>query len=126
MLEQSKSGMMTLDHYIEKNNIAKADFIKCDIDGAEVPFLRGARRTFASKKPVILIEVSTNHQEAHGHLPREIFEELNMLGYSFFSLHNKRKLKPIPVNKFDSVFKENVICLPKAKLWFLPKLQKLS
>lgn len=126
VLEQAHGNMTTLDSYIEKNNISKVDFIKCDIDGAEVPFLRGARKTFVSKKPAMLIEVSTNHQGAHGHAPREIFDELNMLGYSFFSLHDKRKLKPITADKFDSVFKENVLCLSKEKLPFLLKLQKLA
>ncbi len=108
--------IMTLDNYLEKHGINRVDFIKCDIDGAEVPFLKGANRTLTSRRPIIIIEVSDWAQNAHGHLCSELFGLINKLEYTFFSLHTRHELKIIEPKDFTRNFKEDVLCLPKEKL----------
>lgn len=39
-----------------KNKLDRLDFIKCDIEGFEVKFLRGAKQTIKKYKPILLIE----------------------------------------------------------------------
>lgn len=110
-----KSGIghiTTLDHYVHKNEVPKIDFIKCDVDGAEVLFLKGARETISSQKPVIVIEASGAHGRSSCY---EIFQELSAFGYTFFSLHHKAKLKPISPSEFNDRFKSNILCLPGEK-----------
>lgn len=51
------------------------DFIKCDVEGAELQMLRGARRLFTGKRPIFLCEIHSN--ENRGALQRE----LTALGY---------------------------------------------
>ncbi len=120
-LVTGNSKMMTLDDYVELNSINKVDFIKCDIDGAEVLFLRGARKTIETKRPVIIMEVNERAQKAQGHSCREIFEELERVGYAFFSL--RFNLKPIGASGFRRNFKDNILCLPADKLDLLYHLK---
>lgn len=46
---------MTLDTYVESKGIERVDLIKMDIEGAEIPALRGAARTIAAHKPKLAI-----------------------------------------------------------------------
>jgi len=110
----------TLDNYIHKNSIPRVDFIKCDVDGAEVLFLRGARGAISLNKPAIVIEASGAHGRSSCY---EIFSELNQFGYKFFSLHHKAKLRPIETSQFNGNFKSNILCLPDDKLEFINKLK---
>jgi FkbM family methyltransferase len=50
-----------LDEILENLGIAKIDYIKMDIEGAEREALRGARRTLRNWKPVLMLD--------HYHLP---------------------------------------------------------
>lgn len=118
-LKKGQCEMTTLDCYIENSSIKKVDFIKCDIDGGEVPFLRGASKTIMRNKPAMMIEVSDWAQQAHGHSCNEILEKLAGYGYNFFSLHHKMKMKPILKKDFGSGHKENVLCLPIEKMYLL-------
>lgn len=118
-LDTGVGSMTTLDHYVEARGIHKVSFIKCDVDGAEVLFLKGAQRTLSAYRPILIIEASG----AHGRPScREIFEELSRCDYLFFSLHYKRRLKTIEPHEFNGRFKENILCLPNDKLDLLQRL----
>lgn len=47
-----------LDNFINENNIQKVDFIKIDIEGAELPALQGMVETITKNLPLVLIEIS--------------------------------------------------------------------
>jgi FkbM family methyltransferase len=46
---------LSIDNFIERNNIRKLDFIKADIEGAEREMLAGARKTLARFSPKLAI-----------------------------------------------------------------------
>ncbi len=46
---------ITIDTYVMKNKLQKVDFIKMDIEGAEVPALNGANQTIKTFKPKLAI-----------------------------------------------------------------------
>jgi FkbM family methyltransferase len=81
--------MDTLDSYIHDNDKPRVDFIKCDIDGYEVPFLRGARNTINKFKPKILIELCEQSQRAFGHSRKELLGLLKDYGYGIERLDGK-------------------------------------
>ncbi len=45
----------TFDAYVERQGLDVVNFVKVDIEGAEMLFLRGARRLFAQTVPPILV-----------------------------------------------------------------------
>ncbi len=48
---------ITIDDFVTKNNIPKIDFIKMDIEGAEMYALKGAEQTIRKFKPVLAISI---------------------------------------------------------------------
>lgn len=46
---------ITLDEWMNENNLSRVDFIKADIEGAERLFLLGAKRTIRRFKPLLAI-----------------------------------------------------------------------
>jgi FkbM family methyltransferase len=65
---------VTLDDYAAQ--FGPPDFIKCDVEGAEVEVFRGARRLLSENRPEILCEL-------HGADKREgLLQDLQALGYS--------------------------------------------
>ena len=53
--------VVSLDQFIEDNNIEHPDYLKVDIDGSEVSFLQGAQKTLRNKKlKKVIFELETN------------------------------------------------------------------
>ena len=74
----------TLDGYAERRGLGRVDMVKLDVDGFEFRVIRGAARTLAAHKPVIIIELGP-HLLAHaGDDVGEMAEFLASLGYKFF------------------------------------------
>lgn len=68
------ASMITLDAYLRQHPLPKIDFIKCDIEGAQLLFVEGAAATLARYQPLLLLEV--NEEDS-----REIFSVLREFGY---------------------------------------------
>lgn len=49
------SQVVTLDAYVRENKIPRVDFIKLDVEGAELDILKGARTCIARWKPILAI-----------------------------------------------------------------------
>ena len=64
---------VSLDDYVK--HASAPDFVKCDVEGAEVEVVRGAQRLLAGKRPVVLCEL---HSEENR---RTLGEEFSRLGY---------------------------------------------
>lgn len=47
--------VVTLDSYVRENKIPRVDFIKLDVEGAELEILKGARTCIARWKPILAI-----------------------------------------------------------------------
>jgi FkbM family methyltransferase len=56
-VESQSAEAVTLDEYVETNGIAKVDFLKIDVEGAEASVLEGATNVLNKHKPILLIEM---------------------------------------------------------------------
>ena len=77
--------LVKLDDYVQKNNIKKVDYIKMDIEGAEINALKGAEKTIKKYHPKLAICVY--HEYLHLF---QIFDYINSLyeGYRFYLCHH--------------------------------------
>jgi FkbM family methyltransferase len=56
-VESESVEAISLDEYVQKKGIAKVDFLKIDVEGAEESVLDGAINVLERDKPVLLIEL---------------------------------------------------------------------
>lgn len=56
-VESQSVEAVTLDEYVQKNGIAKVDFLKIDVEGAEASVLEGATNVLNRDQPTLLIEM---------------------------------------------------------------------
>lgn len=75
---------VSIDDWVESRNIKKIDFIKMDIEGAELDALLGAARTLRCFRPRLAIALYHNREDLYT-IP-SFLESLN-LGYSFYLKH---------------------------------------
>jgi FkbM family methyltransferase len=79
---------VSLDQYCDSH--VAPDFVKCDVEGAEVAVFEGAKRLLRQKRPILLVE--THSAENHKQL-RDTFQEM---GYVCRDL-DKQHLIAVPL-----------------------------
>lgn len=103
-----------LDNYLQAFQIALVDFIKLDVEGAELDVLKGATKLLNHKpRPLIMCELADVRTKAWGYLSEEIYEFLESRGYRWFSTTPDGVLRPCSRKNH---FHENLIAVPEEKL----------
>jgi len=87
--------LTTLDRIVETENIRHLDFLKVDIEGSELVFLRGAERTLRRFKPVMMVELSPGALSVFGSRVVEVVNQLTAYGYTMYRLGKRGALLPI-------------------------------
>jgi FkbM family methyltransferase len=81
--------VVTVDHYVESNGIKKVDFIKCDIEGAELLMLKGAVETISRDSPLIFVEIFDEFCARFGHSATDVVGFILNFGYSYVVLNRE-------------------------------------
>lgn len=87
------------DEYFDKLN--RLDFVKIDIEGAELPALKGMIQSLKKFKPMLLIEMNKTTFNEAGYSMQEVLDFLNNLGYKPFNLFRGRISEVSPNNLMD-------------------------
>jgi FkbM family methyltransferase len=78
-----------LDDFVRSEGIA-VDFLKCDVEGAELLVFRGGVETLRTHRPIVLTEMLRKWSARFGYHPNEIIELLAGLGYRCFTIAGDR------------------------------------
>lgn len=74
----------TLDSYLEQHEVNRLDFIKIDVEGAELSALRGGQKTIDRFHPVIHCECMAAWTVAFDYTPADLVSFLRHHGYAHF------------------------------------------
>ena len=78
-------AMDTLDSYARNKGIDSINFVKIDVEGAEILVLKGMRAILAgSSPPILMLEIFPPWVQDFGFSPNDIFELLHNAGYQMF------------------------------------------
>lgn len=109
------SKMITLDSYIDNNEIKNVTFLKIDIEGGELLMLKGADKLFLQEiPPMFEIEMALDTTTGFNYYPNDLIEYLSSKrDYDFYAIDESRfSLKKISkINKNDKG--ANVLCVPR-------------
>ena len=76
--------MATIDSLTFDRRIS---FIKCDVEGAEMFVFKGAEKSIATDRPVILCEIEHGHTARYGLTAAKVVSHIASLGYSVHALY---------------------------------------
>ena len=103
-----------VDDVLLELGISRVDFIKLDVEGAELSALKGTARLLRGvARPAILVEVQDIRTRPWGYPSRAIVEFLIRAGYRWFELNADGSLRPTPheLNYYDA----NLVVLPRER-----------
>ena len=100
-----------LDDVLAELGVHKVDFLKLDVEGAELPALYGAMKLLQREpRPAILAEVQDTRTRPWGYAAKDILQFLIRMDYRWFAIAAKGALLPISCDqeKYDA----NLVALP--------------
>src|SRR5882672_8888662 len=110
-----------LDDVLWRLKVDVVDFIKLDVEGAELSVLEGAGRLLQGpSRPVILTEVQDIRTRAWGYRAREIVDLLLGKNYCWYSLKADGSLQPAATD-LDS-YDANLVALPTERAESIRKM----
>jgi hypothetical protein len=104
----------SLDECLEREGIECVDFIKMDVEGAEVEVLSGATRLLDRRpRPVLLCEVQDIRTAPWGYPAKAIIDFLRQHGFTWFSLSDVHALSPVASDQAE--FDGNYVAIPEER-----------
>ena len=77
--------VQTLDGLCKDAGITRLDFVKIDVEGAEMHILEGGQQTIESLQPAMLIEIEARHSARYEISPEDISGWLLDRGYAMYT-----------------------------------------
>jgi FkbM family methyltransferase len=88
-VEEIRCKVLPLDDYMQ-GQAGGVDFIKCDVEGAELLVFQGATGTLARHQPIVFSEMLRKWSAKFGYHPNDIIALFKGLGYRCFAAHGAR------------------------------------
>jgi FkbM family methyltransferase len=104
-----------LDDFVRQQNLARVDFVKMDVEGAELSVLKGGVGFLDRRpRPVIFCEVQDLRTRPWGYAAREIVDFLRQRSFSWYVPSADGKVLPLPPDQIE--FDGNFVAVPEEKL----------
>ncbi len=104
---------ISLDQYVSEKDLKCVDFLKADVEGAELLMLEGALKVLEESRPILFLEVQESSTLLFDYQPEDIFKLLDALSYKVFYVENDSL---IPVNDLKNLPDYNFFFIPAAKI----------
>ena len=118
---RSKSTLVptvTLDAFANKKKISHIDFLKIDVEGAELLVFQGVKKLLEEGRiGIILFELNKNCK-TFGYQFQDIFKLLAKEKYSFFLFDTNGALHEIDIARYALTKTENIIAVQKQTKYF--------
>jgi FkbM family methyltransferase len=96
---------LSIDALLEREGMALVNFLKIDVEGAELDVIEGARASITSGAlPLLMVEFSEHNLLRVGHTSRELYDALTSSGYT--------------VCRFDTTRRALIPCTVTEPLWY--------
>jgi FkbM family methyltransferase len=117
---QSTCSLTTLDAFVLKHHVSRCDFIKCDAEGAEMAFIKGACRTLSQFAPSLLIELNPHIFAMAGYSSADLLRKIRECGpYRFFSVDRGYYEELTDLETSNGVVgHHNVLCVSEGSAMF--------
>lgn len=79
-----------LDDFVDQHRIEKINYIKCDVEGAELLVLEGGLNTLRSYQPILQLEMLRKWSALYQYHPNDIIALLHQMGYIGFYVKENR------------------------------------
>lgn len=113
-----------MDELVSSESLPVPDFIKCDVEGAELMVFKGGRDTLNQvDAPIILFEALVETARGFGltaSAAAEFLANLPKPGYQFLEVCEAGVLRRVPPDNFTSY---NIVAVPQSKRDRCPELQ---
>lgn len=83
----------TLDHFVADHGVERIDFLKCDVEGAELRVLKGGAKTLERFRPAVMIELLRKWSAAFGYHPNDALDLFAGLGYVCYGVGDRALTK---------------------------------
>ncbi len=106
-----KIELTTLDTWAEEANPERIDLIKVDVEGEELPVLKGAAGTLRKFRPKLIVEVQRETCESAGYSTDDILKFLGQFRYKFYRIRRGGRIRSITIDDLSRF--QNVLCVPQ-------------
>ncbi len=121
-LQKITSKTEKLDDFFSKSKLEQLDFIKCDVEGAELLVFQGGLDVLKTHQPIIFTEMLRKWSEKFDYHPNAIIDLLAGLGYGCFTPKNDKLVRFSRMD--DETIETNFFFLHQVK--HAAKIQELS
>lgn len=117
-IETYSSRAIRLDDYINEHQISRMDFMKVDVEGAELHVLRGSQNLINRFHPLLFLEVCESWMRNFQHTPLDLAAFLLEHGYTDFFIAGCKVTRTSDIKKVLAELPEtvsfNVVCATSA------------
>lgn len=103
----------TLDLFVERQGLRKIDLIKLDIEGSELPALKGGASVLREHRPALIIEVAEITCRAAGYEMDDLVGFAGDLGYAIHVIGRRGRLAPLERTGLTPF--QNILCVHESR-----------
>lgn len=113
--ERIRVRVAALDEYLGNAGVDRVDFVKMDIEGAELEAFKGAKKLLTSThRPTIMVEMADQVTRAWGYSCREKYDLLSSWGYDWYAIQSDGTLVASPRREEYDEF-SNLVAKPSSR-----------